>query len=342
MGGNGSGSGSGGGGGARERGRVEHDWVGEGWGPFEAVVMSADGAQAFTQWVADGAGVLTATEPGAGNLRVAYLRDGTDWTDSEMTSLIVGPEGWNGINNAQQGHLHRVREVEPGLWEGIAVWTAVVGGTYELLNVRGVRFDGATLFQSGGESATRADAGDIDRTVRVLGRERFQFISTWINQFQCLPADLHGLGPGDIVSIADVSGDGFNEAAIAVGQADRAAGMVQIVEPTDTTTEAFVYTPAGLIRPAGVDGMKRWCPFWLSTRVRGGTDMALTVEIKRWRDRDPEPDWSDRRVIRHPIAAAGNVPALAPGPGLCGLWGAHFSSGSSASWGALHFRNLSA
>jgi hypothetical protein len=89
------------------------------------------------------------------------------------------------------------------------------------------------------------------------------------------------------------------------------------------------------VLPDGNTNQKRWAPFWLSTRVRGGSASSVVVEAKRWRPEDGEPDWSDARVMRQTIATNGNVPALALGPGSCALWGAHFISTSSGSWGAV-------
>jgi hypothetical protein len=315
-----------------------HHWGTDGWGPFAPVLINADDAQVFATTVVTGSGVITGTQAGDGNMRVAYVRECTEWTDSEMTSLIVGPAGWNTIN-AQQGHLHRVREVSPGLWEGIAVWTAVVGGDYSLINTRGVRFDGATLFQSDGDLATSADSSSLDRGLRVEARQRFNFVS-WFNEYRVSPLHLWGLAVGDIVTITSVSGTGFNETGVAVANADRVGGVVQVGDPSDTTTVAYAITPGGLIVPSGIHAQKRWAPFWLSTRVVGGTASAATVEWLRWRYGEPRPDWSDARVQRRAIASNANVPALATGPGLCGLWGAHFTGGSSGAYGQARFREV--
>src|ERR671923_1583371 len=103
---------------------VDHDFKRDGWNGFTKVVITSDGVQVFTESVsATGRGRVTgAAAPG--NHRVAHLRDGTVERDSVITSVIYGPgSGWGGTN-AQQGHLHRVREISPGLWEGIAIWTS--------------------------------------------------------------------------------------------------------------------------------------------------------------------------------------------------------------------------
>lgn len=315
-----------------------HNWATDGWGPFVPVLINADGAQTFATTVVTGSGIITGTQAGSGNMRVAYVRDCTEWVDSEITSLIRGPTGWNTIN-AQQGHLHRVREVSPGLWEGIAVWTAVVGGDYSLINTRGVRFDGATLFQSDGDLATSTDSATIDRGLRVDARQRFNFVS-WFNEYRCSPVHLWGLAVGDIVTITSVSGTGFNETGVVVANADRTGGVVQVVDPTDTTAVAYAITPAGLIVPSGVHAQKRWTPYYLRSRVVGGTASVATVEWMRWRLGDPVPDWSDPRVQRKAIASNASVPALATQAGKCGLWGAHFTGGSAGVWGEARFREV--
>lgn len=316
----------------------EHSWTEEGWAPYRPVVMTDDAGQTFATTVATGSGIITGTGAGHGNHRVAYLRDCTTWADSEMTSLILPPVGWNN-GGAQVGHFHRVRERLPGQWEAIAVWTAVVGGDYGLLNTRGVRFDGATLLQSDGDIASSADTPFIDRSLRIWGRQRFQF-GSWINEYHALPTHLWGLSVGDLVTTTSVSGTGFNETAQPVTNVDRIGGIVQLADPSDTGAVAFAITPGGTLTPAGTSAEKRWAPYWLSTRVVGGTSSAATVEWMRWRYGEPQPDWSDARVQRKAIAANANVPELATAPGQCGLWGAHFHDGSAGMFGRARFREI--
>jgi hypothetical protein len=309
-----------------------HNWATDGWEPFEPIVISADGNQAFATSVVTGTGTVIATQPTGGNMRVAHVRSGTEKYDGEITSLIMGPIGWN-AGGAQQGHIHRVREVSPGLWEGIAVWTAVVGGGYNMINTRGVRWNGATLFQSDGDVATVGDTPYIDRSLRVYARQRFQF-GQWVSELHALPVHLWGMVTGDRINVASVTGMA-DETARTVGQANTLGGVVQF-EPVQTGTLAYAVSPAGTITPAGDE--KRWCPFWLRTRVVGGTASAQTVEWMRWRLGDPTPDWADPRVQRKAIAANANVPALALGPGRDAIWNAHYVNGSGGRWGDLKFQ----
>lgn len=322
-------------------GLLEHDWLRDGWVAFTPVTISADPGQVFaTTTTAAGTGVVTGTESGHGNHRVAYLRSGTEWADAEVTSLVLPPGGWGGTN-AQQGHLHRVREVSPGLWEGIAVWTAIVGGDYALLNCRAVRWDGSVLIQAPtGDPADASDAGEVDRTVQVVSRQRFSFLGSWINEYRCVPTHLNGLRVGDVVTVAGVDLTSFNLTDVPVANADRGNGVLQVVSPTVTGAVAWATTPTGSVRGSGVDAEKRWAPFWFSTRVVGGTGSAVTVLIKRWRPQDGEPDWSSPVVQRHTVIPGGSVPSVALGPGACALWTAHFNGGSSGSWGGVRFRRL--
>lgn len=320
-------------------GLVEHDWARDGWAPFTPVVMTADEEQAFEQTVVDGAGVLTSTAPTGGSFRVAYLREGTVCRDSEVTSLVLGPGDW-AFTNAQQGHLHRVREVAPGVWEAIAVWTAVFGGGYQLLNVRGVRFDGTTIWQSGGDDATAGDFGFIDHATRLTGVRRFTGFGLFLNEYQARDTGrLAHLLTGDLVTIADLTDTSFNETAVALNGSVGPSGVAQVLDPTHTDLVPWTPVAGGTLVP--VSDEKRVCPFWLSTRVRGGTASALTVELKRWRPDEPEPDWSDVRVQRRAVVPDVDVPALAVDAGYAALWGAHFLDGSSGAWGGARFRRLS-
>lgn len=317
---------------------VRHDWAVHGWTPFTAVTMTADPPQTFSQTVVNGRGVLTGTQTGGGSLRIAYLRAGTLWTDSEITSLIVGPS--SGFNaNAQQGHIHRVRQISPGLWEGIAAWTAVVGGGYETINTRGVRFDGTTLFQSTGDAAFSSDIPYIDRKLAITTKSRTTAFGLFFNNHNVHPTHLYGLVNGDIVTIAS-SDSTFNETNIALNGATPSVGVIQVIEATTLSTSALA-VDSGTVTPSGNSGQKRFCPYWMSTRVRGGTTSAAVIEVKRWRPEEGEPDWGDPRVVRANVATNGSVPSLATGPGLCALWGAHFvSTGPTGTFGGGRYRQV--
>lgn len=316
---------------------ITRDWAVDGWSKVTPVTITSDPGQVFTTTAANGRGTVTSAASAAGNHRVAYLFDNTTCTDSVLTSLIVGPgHTWNGTN-AQQGHLHRVREVTPGLWEGIAVWTSIVfGADYSFLHHSSVRFDGTTLNQSdaGGVGFGTTDAALLDHQLTVRAFTRVN-VFVWANDFYVLaPNLLTNYQVGDLVAIAGLADGTFNEASIAV--AATGANVVRVIEPT--TTGAVAYTPAntlGTITPVGVDAMKRWAPFWLSTRVIGGTAASVTVEAKRWRPDEREPDWADPRTQRDTLLPNAGVPAVAVGPGRCGLWAAHMSANAAVSWGTV-------
>lgn len=322
-----------------------HDWGLHGTSDFTAVPISVDVGQAFTLGAVTGTGTVTGTQAGHGNHRVAYVHSCPDAADGEMVSLVLGPTGWNN-GGAQQGHIHRVREISPGLWEGIAVWTSVFGGGYELINTRGVRWDGTTLFQSDGDLATSADLAFIAREVRVHARERFQFVTPWFNKYHVMPRNPYsqvgqwGLAIGDLVTITAVSGTGFNETNIVVQDINVVGGYVQVQDPVDTGAVPYNITPDGVITPSSTSSQKRFAPFFMASRVVGGSASSATVEWKRWRYEDGPigPDWSDSRVQRRAIASNAGVPQLATQPGRFALWAAHFHDGSAGSWGQVRMR----
>jgi|GEM_PF-2967326 len=324
-------------------GLILHDWVRHGWTDFTSQTITADGSQSFTQSVSSGRGVLTPTQAADGSHRVAYLRNGTNWADSEIRSVIWGPTAdWNGVN-AQQGHIHRVREVTTGVYEGIAIWTSVVfGGDYSFLHVAGVRFNGTTLWQSGSESGnfSSTDSVYIDRRARIIARDRIQF-GSGINRYQIADANrFEHMVVGDIVTTENDADSTFNKSNTAIGILDINGGSVQLVVSDNDTVAWGLSGVTAQITPSGVDSQKRWTPFVMATRVVGGDANTVPVEVKRWRLGEPEPDWSDKRVRRGNTLSNGNVPSLALGPGSCALWGAHFHASNGGAWGNISFREL--
>jgi hypothetical protein len=318
---------------------VVHDWDLFGWTPFTEVVISADGSQDFTKTVENGAGKVAGTLAGNGNHREAQLLAGTDWVHSEMTSLFFSPTGWVS-GGAQQGHIHRVREVSPGLWEGIAIWTGVFGTDYRGLNIRGVRWNGTTLFQSDGDLAVSSDANFIDRAMLIRAIERINFGGK-IQQYRLVdPEKLLHMVAGDIVDAESFADTSFNETDVALAGVDHTTGNISIADPAAGPDVALTNVAQGRIMPDSTNGQKRWTPYWLSTRVRGTSTTAQVVEAKRWKPEDREPDWGDSRVLRRNIASNANVPALAVGPGHCALWIAHFISTSSGKFGKVTAKEL--
>lgn len=327
---------------------VIHNWEQNGWGTLTAGTITAHGSQSFTKSVVDGRGRAVSTVNGSGSLREAHLIPGTSWEDSEMRSVIYPPINWDGTaaNNAQQGHIHRVREYSSGNWEGIAIWTSVVfGGDYSYLHASGVRWDGTTLLQgSNSGDYGSSDSSYIDRKVRVMGYTRFVF-GSGINEYTISHPDYFSyMGSGDTITIANMSDTTFNETDVSVNGYTNWSGVVQVVDPSDTTAVSYAATNSGNIVPSGSDSQKRWTPFCMATRVIGGTTSSVPVEVKRWRLGEPEPDWGDPRVRRGTVTSNANVTSLALGPGQNALWNAHYYGTSSVfsggEWGDIVCRKL--
>lgn len=325
---------------------ISHRWDLDGWEEFTRVVITAHGAQEFTGSVVDGRGVLTPTDPVAdlGSHRVAYLRAGTSWADAEVRSVTWGPSEFNG-NDAQQGHLHRAREISPGLWEGIAVWTSVVfGGDYRFLHVASVRFDGTTLWQSTNDGgAGSSDSAYIDRRVGILAYQRINFGVGVVNAQVAAAERLAYADSGvDLFTVAALEASlNVTDQALAF---DAGTGRVQWTT-ADATVVPWDHTTDGTLTPSGTSSQKRWTPFVMATRVVGGTTAAAEVLIKRWRYGEPEPGWGDPRVRRvtvspDPADPTVDVPEIALGPGLHGLWAAHFHNGTTGAWGDLDVTEL--
>lgn len=315
-----------------------HDFGRVGWEGFRQVVMTADGAQGLATSVnALGAGVVTATAAAGGNYRACYLREGTTARDSEIESVIVGPSGWE-QGTCQQGHLHRVREIEPGVWEGIGFWTSDFGADYGTIHVNAVRFDGTDILQ-GTAVASAADLGYIDRSARVVGALRFTFFGLWINEYTLQqPRVLDNVVNGELVSVVSMGDATFNESNVAVLNSVTNGGTVQVIDPVSTTPVAYFPTGSGLVVPQ--NDQKYVVPYRLRSRVVGGDGDALVGEHMRWLPFEARPAWSSKRVQRVPIAPSVGVPQLAHLGGESGLWAGHFLNGKSGAWDAASFQKL--
>lgn len=325
-------------------GIVEHNWGRHTWADFDVIVRTPDPDADWERTVSNGKGVVTAVQPsGGGSLRTAAVRPDTGWVDAEIRSLILPPSKWTGTNT-QMGHTHRFREISPGTYEAINIWTSVVfGGDYGVLHVAAVRNDGINpTLQSAVANDTGNENASIDRRSAIRAHTRFTFGAVF-NSYRVTPGRglLNTLVAGDLVTIADMADSTFNETAIALdGGPDPLAEQIRVIDPTHSTTVAWTDDFAGHVTPAGTSAQKRWAPFYLATRVTGGTVNSVPVEIKRWRKGEPEPGWDDARVRRVDVVPNANVPAMPLGPGLHGILDAHLHDNTSQSWGDLQFRRL--
>lgn len=325
-------------------GVVEHNWGRHTWADFQVIVRTPDPDADWERTVEDGKGVVTAVQPSGGDgLRTVAARSGTSWVDAEIRSLILPPSKWTGANT-QMGHSHRLREISPGVHEAINIWTSIVfGGDYGTLHIAAVRNDGINpTLQSDTANDTGSEAASIDRRSAVRAHTRFSFGSDF-NVYRITPNRglLDTLAAGDVVTIADLDDSTFNETDIALDSTpDRLAEQVRVIDPSESTPVDWTDDFGGHITPSGTSAQKRWAPFYMATRVVGGSSSSVPVEIKRWRKGEPEPGWDDARVRRVDVVPNANVPAMPLGPGLHGVLDAHLHDDTSQYWGDLHFRRL--
>jgi hypothetical protein len=156
---------------------------------------------------------------------------------------------------------------------------------------------------------------------------------------------LRTLVVGDKIDVTEMGDTSFNEADVAISSIDYDDCRVTLLDPAAGADVAEFRATAGKVQADSGTSMKRWAPFWMSTRVRGGTSSSVTVQVKRWRPEDPEPDWGSyggavARTARPAVIPNANIATMPTEPGHCALWTAHLLDSSSVSWGGARFREL--
>lgn len=329
-------------------GVIVHDWNRDGWSAFTSETISLGDLALTTPWtqsVVNNRGRLTAISGSTqqGGMRVAYLRAGTSWRDSEITSVFHAPSYWS-TNNAQIGHMHRIQPIAGStFWMAIAIWTSVVfGGDYGFLHAAVARFGPqsyVTVHLGPSSSLGTSNAEYLDRTQTVLSVNRFDFLGAKFNQYF--------VGGGNALELPDsttVSFSGFADATFNLTTSNVTIepnlGLIQAGHPTATTTAAAQAT-TGQVRPAGASAQLRWAPYYLSTRVVGGSATSINVQIKRWRPDEGEVPWSSVRSMSVTLTTSNPlIPTVPTEAGYCGLWGAHVYDGTFVEWGDMRFRRI--
>lgn len=313
---------------------VLHNWDTDGWTPFTTRVVSADpGATQTTSVTTPGRGRVTAHASASfGNYRVAYIRAGTNWANSRITSLWWGSNVYNSsVATPQMGVFHRGQIIG-------GVFTAVVI-TNNIFLTDPFQYN-QNLWQSDITASilTLGDAGGskdfnaaLNRSVAITSKQRINFAG-FINSLTAVPSHLYGMAQNDIVNVAS-SDSTFTGATETLTGANTGSGSLSYTELTTLSTSALAIDTGTVTPPIP----KKFWPMWMVSELIG-----TTLRVKVWRYQDQEPDWgSSGNVQTYDITAATNLVEPA-GAGYCGLIGAHGRSSSYQENGYLRFDKLAA
>jgi hypothetical protein len=313
---------------------TEHDWNVDGWAAFTQVNVNPHGSDSSAASVqAPGRGRVTGTGT-SGNRRDAWLRDDTEWEDSEIRSLWSTPSPATGSPAPQMGHIHRAVEVSPGVWRGFVITNNIAGAAVQNTNLNIWQFDGAAL-TLGSNGASMSHETALRRDIVVRAVDRFQFVS-WFNRYQCEPFHLYDMVASDEVDITDMSDTTFTQADITPSSIDKVGGVVALVDPTDTGAVALKAATGKIVLPL----YKRYWPRWVASRLIGNK-----LYVKSWRSTEPEPGWGNATYVGTADFAGVNIPspnvAAAPsGAGFCGLISAHLQTNAYIEFSQVSFRRL--
>lgn len=318
---------------------VTHDWDADGWTPFTRLLVNPHGAATVAETVENSRGRLTGhTDTTDGNRRDWWLRDGTLWADSEITSLWWGPSIMDSAAplpaTPQMGHVHRAVEAPDGTWTAYVVTNNIFGSVGETinLNVWGTDETTLTLGSNGGSSTF---SGSLDRALTVTAVRRQELFIWMADLFVSNTHMLAGVVPGDVMT-SDVSDNTFDFTDIAVDAVGAGPGYLRFRDPVSTTAVAPT-TASGTITPKN---RRRYFPYWVKSQLLG-----TVLRVKVWPIAQAEPDWGDtQRVVSFDTAGANdpapNIAAAPTGPGYCGLVSAHLRSSAHLEYGETTFRQL--
>lgn len=324
---------------------VIHDWINEGWTPFTERLISNDagGSASQTISVVSGRGRISNSAT-PGNVRKGYLRSGTDWMNSEITSLWYGGDYFSsgGTNPAtmQGGHIHRAYVDGTGKWRAIVVTNNIFASDVNVVNCNVWNSDltqpdasQLTLGSNGGQRVYSVE--HLQRSPRVISVKRIVFGGSF-NEYCIVPRDGHGLTVGMMCTVA-VENDGTFNVATAAAIQNVFDGKILM---TDAEAGGAVSIKAenGLIVPTS-ESARRWWPYWVKSRLVGSK-----CSVKVWRLGDPEPDWSNTNAVNTYDFAAANIPtpnAQYPDEiGQCGLVGAHIRNTRFFEYGYFSARKI--
>lgn len=325
---------------------VNHDWTLNGWDPFFKVVINIHGNDSYSDTIVTGRGRITGTGTN-GNRREWRLHRDTNFANSEVRSLWWGGSVWDSGGSGatpQMGHVHRAKEVAPGVWQGWVVSNNIFLTEQNTINQNIWEGAGTSTLILGSRGGSKTFP--LARTLQVTGVTRVNFLG-WINQYVVNPKHMYGIKNGDLVTTTSL-----DSTFVETGQpvtVDYATGAANIPEAVTQSGVAAKFD-VGTITVTGAG--KHW-PYWVASRLIGN---VLTV--KAWRFKEDEPDWGDPEAIKifdtsvtNPGPSQGGnpnpgdnsgftVPAPTTGRGYCGLVIAHLRNNAYMEYAQTKFIRL--
>lgn len=311
---------------------IRHRFADDGWTAFQEAPVTLDGDNVFDLSVVNHRGRI-ASDPGSteGNSRFFYLRDGTRWPDSDITSLWWGPSSFTtsgDVNRPQMGHVHGAYVGDDGRLRAAVVWFNIFGATLPnglLMNMW--EADGTNLWL-GASTGNGPSTNAVDRAALVLWAQRFTFGFTFI-QARLHPhwaADTLVAGStGDLAGMAQSS---LNGTGLTVTGGAEHQGMIQLQVPTAADlTDAVA---GGTWTP---DPIRRVCPYYVRSRW-----VPPVMMIKQWAYGRVEPDWGGPHTAVATISVDADTLMVPDGPGMSGFAAGHAWAGSSMEYGDALFQ----
>jgi hypothetical protein len=310
---------------------IEHDWDRDGWAPFRPVTVNTDGAQQFDTSVVAGRGRVTGSVAGSSNMRRFYLRGGTRWPDSDITSTWWGPSTFDVIR-PQMGHVHGARVGEDGRLRGAVVWFNIVGGPNpEALLANTWEGTLTSTLRQGTQDPVFVAGGSaeaVGRSPLVVWANRFVFGGTFLDLRVTPDWMADGLVAGSVGDLTGMAATGLNGVDYSVQGG--ASGLIRLNASGPALTDNVAggtWTPdyPGRVFPYNV--RSQWRP--------------PVLRFKQWPYGRPEPDWGGRFTWSVNLVLGGTATGV-PDDGYAGLVAAHAHTGAYAEWGRTLFQRAAA
>lgn len=238
-------------------------------------------------------------------------------------------------SSGQGGQFHRAYVDGGGVWRAIVVTNNIFLSDTNVVNANVWNSSAAALaLGNAGGSKTYTD-DFLRRSLRVYAVDRFLFAGS-INEYYGSPNNRNGLEVGTMCTVDCVLDNTFD---IATEQAITGVGP-GLVTFTDVESGAAVSYKAeqGTVIPTTVSARRFW-PYWVKSRL-----IDNILQVKVWREKDPEPDWSSADAVNTYDFTGANAPAptaLYPDqPGQCGLIGAHIRNTRYLEYGHFSCKEL--